>query len=38
VVSQVDVLITTFDEEDELAIRRSGLSAKAGEVTFYGLV
>jgi hypothetical protein len=32
------VLIATFNEEDELAIRRNGLSAKAGEVTFDRLV
>jgi hypothetical protein len=31
---QVDGWITTSNEEDELAIRRSGLSAKDGEVAF----
>jgi hypothetical protein len=35
---QVDVCIATFNEEDELSIRRSGLSGKDGEVTFDCLV
>jgi len=30
--------MTPFNEKDELAIGRSGLSAKAGEVTLYRLV
>lgn len=35
---QVDVWITTFNEEDKLSILRSGSSAKDGEVTFDRLV